>query len=195
MWVGVSIVAVSVVAGVRLVGSADDSVAIWAVTEDLGAGTSVEAEHVEARSVRFADVDDLARYLPADQPLPPDRSLVRGIGAGELLPAAALGSTGQSGVLQVPIRVPVDGVPASVDVGSRVDVYVSDDTEAARAAVLLLGDVTVTAAPSSVDSLGSGGHRQLVLGVPQGEDPGDEQALARLVAASAGGTLTVVGRG
>ena len=128
MWVGVAIVAVSVVAGVRLVGSADDSVAIWAVTEDLGAGTSVEAEHVEARSVRFADVDDLARYLPADQPLPPDRSLVRGIGAGELLPAAALGSTGQSGVLQVPIRVPVDGVPASVDVGSRVDVYVSDDT-------------------------------------------------------------------
>ena len=181
----------SVVAGVRLVGSADDSVTVWAVTEDLEAGTSVEAEHVEARSVRFADVDDLSRYLPADQPLPPDRSLVRGIGAGELLPAGALGTPGHSGVLQVPIRVPVDGVPASVEVGSRVDVYVSDDTEAARAAVLLLGDVAVTAAPSSADSLGAGGHRQLVLGVPEGDD----QALARLVAASAVGTLTVIGRG
>ena len=78
--------------------------------------------------MRFGDVDDLARYLPADQPLPADRSLVRGIGAGELLPAGALGSPGQSGVLQVPIRVPVDGVPASVEVGSRVDVYVSDET-------------------------------------------------------------------
>ena len=191
LWIGVAIVAVSVVAGVRLVGSADDSVAVWAVTEDLGVGTAVEAEHVEARSVRFGDVDDLARYLPADQPLPADRSLVRGIGAGELLPAGALGAPGRSGVLQVPIRVPVDGVPASVEVGSRVDVYVSDETQTARAAVLLLGDVAVTSAPSSADSLGAGGHRQLVLGVPEGDDP----ALARLVAASAVGTLTVVGRG
>ena len=105
--------------------------------------------------------------------------------------SSALGSPGQSGILQVPIRVPVDGVPTSIEVGSRVDVYVSDDTEAARAAVLLLGDVAVTAAPTSADSFGAGGHRQLVLGVPEGDD----QALARLVAASVGGTLTVVGRG
>ena len=72
--------------------------------------------------------------------------------------------------MQVPIRVPGDGVPPSVDVGSRVDVYVSDDAEARRPAVLLLGDVVVTAAPRAVDSLGSSGDRQLVLGVPEAED-------------------------
>jgi hypothetical protein len=92
--------------------------------------------------------------------------------------------------VQVPIRVPGDGVPPSVDVGSRVDVYVSDDAEARRPAVLLLGDVVVTAAPRAVDSLGSSGDRQLVLGVPEGED----DALTRVIAAAAAGTLTVVGR-
>jgi len=190
MWIGIAIVAVSVVAGIRLVGGADDSVSVWAVTEDLGAGAVVEREHLEARSVRFADTADAGRYLRTDEPLPAVRYLTRGIGAGELLPAAALGEAAASGLVQVPIRVPGDGVPPTVDVGSRVDVYVSDDAEARRPAVLLLGDVVVTAAPRAEDSLGSSGDRQLVLGVPEGED----DALTRVIAAAAAGTLTVVGR-
>ena len=63
MWIGIAIVAVSVVAGIRLVGAADDSVSVWAVTEDLGAGAVVEREQLEARSVRFADAADAGRYL------------------------------------------------------------------------------------------------------------------------------------
>lgn len=190
LWIGVAIVAVSVVAGVRLVGAADDSVSVWAVSEDLGAGATVEPEQLEARSVRFADPAAAARYLRTDDPLPEVRYLTRGVGAGELLPAAALGAAEASGIVQVPIRVPTDGVPPSVDVGSRVDVYVSDDSEARRPAVLLLGDVVVTAAPGSSDELGSTGDRQLVLGVPEAED----DTLTRLIAAAAAGTLTVVGR-
>ncbi len=190
MWIGIAIVAVSVIAGIRLVGAADDSVSVWAVTEDLGAGAVVEREHLESRWVRFADPADAERYLRTDEPLPGVRYLTRGIGAGELLPAAALGEAAESGLVQVPIRVTGDGVPPSVDVGSRVDVYVSDDAEARRPAVLLLGDVVVTAAPRTEDSLGSSGDRQLVLGVPESED----DALTRVIAAAAAGTLTVVGR-
>ena len=190
MWVGVGIVAVSVVAGVRVVGSADDSVPVWTVTEDLAAGIAIEPDVLQARAVRFADAEQRSRYLPADEPLPDDRHLLRGLGAGELLPVAALGAAEGAGVLQVPIRVPVEGVPPGVAVGSRVDVYVSEETEADRAAVLLLEDVSVTAAPRVADTFGGSGHRQLVLGVP--EEDGD--ALARLVGASTGGTLTVVGR-
>jgi hypothetical protein len=190
MWIGIAIVAVSVVAGVRLVGGADDTISVWAVTEDLGAGATVEPDVLAARAVRFADEADAARYLRADQPLPAGRFLTRGVGAGELLPLAALGEAGTSGVVQVPIRVPADGVPPSVDVGSRVDVYVSDDARATRPAVLLLGDVSVTAAPGPSEDVGATGDRQLVLGVPEGED----DALTRLIAASAAGTLTVVGR-
>ena len=190
MWIGIAIVAVSVVAGVRLVGGADDTISVWAVTEDLGPGATVDPELVEARAVRFADPRDAARYVRADEPLPPGRLLTRGVGAGELLPAAALGEAGGVGVLQVPIRVPADGVPPSIGVGSRVDVYVSDEAEASRPAVLLLGDVAVTAAPGPSDELGATGGRQLVLGVPEDEDA----ALTRLIAAAAAGTLTVVGR-
>ena len=80
--------------------------------------------------------------------------------------------------------------PIGIDVGSRVDVYVSDETTADRPAELLLGDAPVTAAPLAADTLGTTGSRQLVLGVPEGD-----RALTRLVAASAAGVLTVVGRG
>jgi hypothetical protein len=178
------------VAGVRLVGAADQTVPVWALTEDLGPGATLAPESVEMRAVRFGEEGDLARYLRADEPLPDGSHLVRGVGAGELLPAAAVGTAEQSGVVQVPIRVPADGVPPSIEVGSRVDVYVSDETAADRPAELLLGDVAVAAAPRAADTLGTTGNRQLVLSVAVGD-----RAVTRLVAASAAGILTVVGRG
>ena len=190
LWVGVAIVAVSVVAGVRVVGAADDSVSVWALSEDLAVGATVEPEALEVRAVRFGDEDDLALYLRADQALPADRTLLRGLGAGELLPVTALGPAAGSGVVQVPIRVGAEGVPPGVEVGSRVDVYASDETESERPARLLLTDVAVTAAPRVAETLGSSGERQLVLGVPV-----DDAALSRLIAASSAGSLTVVGRG
>jgi hypothetical protein len=191
LWVGLAIVAVSVVAGVRVVGSADDSVPVWALRDDLEVGATIEQELLEVRAVRFGDAGDLSRYVRADQPLPADRTLTRAIGAGELLPVAALGPTGGSGVVQAPIRVPAEGIPPSVEVGSRVDVYASDESEADRPARLLVADVVVTAAPVAAESFGSTGERQLVLGLPEDE----EATLARLVAASNAGSLTVVGRG
>lgn len=190
MWIGIAIVAVSVVGGVRLVGAADESVSVWAVSEDVGAGTTLEPDQLVARRVRFVESADVERYLRTEVALPAELYLTRGVGAGELLPVGALGSADQTGVVQAPIRVAAEGVPPSITVGSRVDVYVSDDTEARRPAVLLLADVVVTAATGRSDELGATGDRQLVLGVP--EDEAD--ALTRLIAASAAGTLTVVGR-
>lgn len=190
MWIGIAIVAVSVVGGVRLVGGADDSVSVWAVSQDVGAGTTLEPDQLVARRVRFVESADVERYLRTEAALPGELYLTRGVGAGELLPLGALGSAAQTGVVQAPIRVAAEGVPPSITIGSRVDVYVSDDTEARRPAVLLLADVVVTDAPGRSDELGATGDRQLVLGVP--EDEAD--ALTRLIAASAAGTLTVVGR-
>lgn len=190
MWIGIAIVAVSVVGGVRLVGGADDSVSVWAVSQDVGAGTTLEPDQLVARRLRFVESTDVERYLRTEATLPGELYLTRGVGAGELLPLGALGSAAQTGVVQAPIRVAAEGVPPSITVGSRVDVYVSDDTEARRPAVLLLADVVVTDAPGRSDELGVSGDRQLVLGVPEDE----AEALTRLIAASAAGTLTVVGR-
>jgi len=184
------IVAVSVVGGVRLLGGADDSLSVWAVTEDVGAGATLDPAKLEIRRVRFVESTAADRYLLTTDELPAELYLTRGIGAGELLPGAALGSAEQTGVVQVPVSVQAGGVPPSVDVGSRVDVYVSDDTDARRPADRLLTDVVVTAAPGSSDELGASGERQLVLGVPEK----DSDPLARLIAAAAAGTLTVVGR-
>ncbi len=60
---GVAIVAVSVVAGSRLLAAADDTVAVWAVVADLGPGDTVAEADLEARRVRFADTADLDRYV------------------------------------------------------------------------------------------------------------------------------------
>ena len=65
------------------------------------------------------------RYFRADDELPADLELTRGVGAGELLPRAAVGAAADADRLQVPIEVPPGRVPPSVDAGAVVDVYVA----------------------------------------------------------------------
>jgi hypothetical protein len=164
LWVGVAIVAVSVVAGARLLGAADESVTVWAAADDLAAGADVTADDLEPRQVRFVDPSDLDRYYRADQVLPTDARLVRGVGDGELLPRAAVGTPDAGGVLQLPVAV--DLVPASVDAGSVVSVYVRDTTRCSDCAGAALESVTVVDAPAADELTGV---RQLVLAVEQGE--------------------------
>ncbi|MBJ7530487.1 MAG: hypothetical protein JHD04_13315, partial [Nocardioides sp.] len=77
-----AIVAGSVVLGARLLAAADETVAVWAAADDLGPGERIDAGDLEAQRVRFADDTDLARYWSADEELPADLTLVRGVGAG-----------------------------------------------------------------------------------------------------------------
>ena len=90
LWVGVAIVAASVLVGVRVLAAADESVAVWAVAADVGAGDRLgEADLVTTR-VRFTDGEALERYFTVEDTLPEDLRLLRGLAAGELLPRAAL---------------------------------------------------------------------------------------------------------
>jgi hypothetical protein len=164
LWIGVAIVAVSVVVGARLLGAADESVTVWSATGDLAAGAAVTADDLEPRQVRFVDPDDLDRYYRADQPLPADARLARGVGDGELLPRAAVTAEDAAGVLQLPIAV--DLVPDSVDSGSVVSVYVRDTARCLDCAGAALESVTVVDAPAADELTGV---RQLVLAVEQDE--------------------------
>lgn len=167
LWIGVVIVAVSVVAGARLLAGADDSVAVWTAAGDLAAGDDLAADDLEPRRVRFVDATDLDRYLPADQPLPAEARLLRGVGEGELVPRAALGAAEDAGVLQLPIAVDPSLVPGSVSTGSVVSVYVRDTTTRCRECEgAALAGVTVVDAPRVDDLTGS---RQLVVAVEQAE--------------------------
>ncbi len=191
MWIGIAIVAVSVVGGVRLIGAADESVSVWSVADDVGAGTTLDPDQLSARRVRFVESADAERYLRTDETLPAELFLTRPVGAGELLPRAALGSADDQAIVEVPIGVSGDAVPPSVETGTRIDLYIArDDTGAGKPARLLLEDVVVVAAPGVDDGLGSGETRQLVLGVPQS----DVETLPGVIGATAGGAVTVVAR-
>ncbi|MFI2707917.1 hypothetical protein ACH5WX_10255 [Nocardioides sp. CER28] len=194
LWVGAAIVAVSVVAGARLLAAADDTVAVWVASGDLAAGAPLTAGDLERHQVRFADGDDLDGYFRASDP-PPVGVLLRGVGSGELVPRAAVGAAGQNGTVQVPLSVDPEQVPPSVGAGSVVDVYLlgragTRDTDPPGDAEPALAAVGVVDAPDVEDSFVVSGKRQLVLAVP--ED--DARRFFGLLGASDSPTLTVVRR-
>ncbi|GAA2155402.1 hypothetical protein GCM10009844_42430 [Nocardioides koreensis] len=193
--------AVSVVAGARLLSAADDTVPVWSVATDMGAGDEVGADDLVAVRVRFADASALGGYFTADDELPADLVLTRGVGAGELLPRAAVGSAADGDTLQVPLAVDTEQVPGSVRAGSVVDVYLVASTVAQTGdprptgARLrggpALSAVTVVDAPPLQESFGATGKRQLVLAVAEP----DASRFFRLLGASESPVITVVRRG
>lgn len=194
LWVGVLVVAASIVAGARVLGSADDTVRVWAATSDMGAGDTVTADDLVARQVRFDDAGDLDRYVPADESLPADVQLLRGVGAGELLPRAAVGTAGEDGLLQLPVAVEAEQVPPTVAAGAIVDVYLvpsgSGDCPVCDGRPVL-EKVTVVDASRVDEGFGATNQRQLVLGV-EADDAG---AFFKALGDSNGATVTIVRRG
>jgi hypothetical protein len=166
LWIGLLIVAGSVVLGARLLAAADDTVSVWAVVADQGPGSPVELDDVVAVRVRFDDDADRERYLSADEPLPDGIVLARGVGGGELLPRAAIDSDQDASDVLVPLDLEPDRVPLGVDAGSVIDVYVGGvggrgDERPGPA----LHAVTVVSAPAADESLAVTGTRQLVVAV------------------------------
>ncbi len=184
--------AVSVVVGARVLAAADDTVQVWAVAADLGAGDRVAEADLVAHRVRFDDEEQLDGYFTVAEELPADLELVRGVGAGELLPRAAVGTAGANGTLELPIAV--DLLPSSVGPGSVVDVQVTGRAQtrpATDVAGPTLTEVTVVDVVASEASLAAGGKRQLVLAVEADEAARWFAALGAVETP----TVTVLGRG
>jgi hypothetical protein len=199
LWIGIVLVAASVVVGARVLAAADDTVQVWAAAGDLGAGQRVEADDLVAQRVRFANRDTLAGYFTVDDELPADLELTRSVGKGELLPRAAVGTPDDTGLVEVPIAVEPELVPPDIESGDVVDVYVvapiSPDADGKaqepRPDGPALTGATVVAAPELESSFGTSGKRQLVLGVAADAAPAFFALLADYDAPS----LTVVRRG
>ena len=175
LWIGTALVAGSVLVGASLLGGADDDIEVWAAAADLEPGHQVTEDDLAARRVRFSDPQDGDRYVRVGAELPADAVLSRGVGAGELLPATALGPA-REGLLEVPIAVPPEEVAATVDVGSVVDVWISHETR--PDAELALDDVVVLALPGGDESFGPSGNQQVLIGVRDPDDPGIGRAIA-----------------
>jgi Flp pilus assembly protein CpaB len=196
LWVGIVLVAGSVVAGARILASADDMTAVWSASSDLVVGQTLTADDLRATKVRFGDSADHDRYLAVDAELPAALTLTRPLAAGELVPASALGEASADDTVSLSISVATEHVPTDLTRGSRVDVWVIDDRVAGGrgsgpAAELVLDDITVLDAPLVSDTFASATTRQLVLAVPQS----DEEQLGLVLAASGDNRVRVVGRG
>ncbi|MEP7089697.1 MAG: hypothetical protein ABI776_06255 [Nocardioidaceae bacterium] len=184
---GVALVALCAVLGGRVLASADDTVEVWAARFALDRGQQVGAGDLVRREVRFADQADADRYLPATD-LPAGARVDREVGAGELLPRAALGKASQASLTEVPLSVGTEAVPSTVRVGSLVDVWVTPDrAEATARSTLVFDDVAVVSVPRTGSSLGPTSTRQVIVGVDAEQSAG----LARSIAALAGGDLTL----
>jgi hypothetical protein len=197
LWVGVAIVAASVVVGALVLGSSDDTVPVWAAADSLGAGHVLTSDDLAVRRVRFDDPGAASLYLRADQQLPARLRLDRDVGAGELVPRAAAAPAAAPDVRDVPVSVSPDQVPAAVRVGDSVDVYVRPAARTGCGASSVcdglpaLSAVTVVDDPPADQAFGSDGTRMLVLGMSAAQ----ARHFFRVLATTDGAALTVVGRG
>ena len=183
LWIGVAIVAASVLVGVRVLASADDTVQVWAVGADAAPGEQLDAGDLQARRLRFTDAADLGRYFEVGAELPADLTLARPLGTGELLPRSALGAADDADTVTISLAVSPLLVPSGVGPGSVVDVYVTGDEVSGSSSGSGSGSggkpdgpalegVRVVAAPSTADSFAPGGDRQVELAVPDGDVAG-----------------------
>jgi hypothetical protein len=197
LWIGLAIVAASIVAGALVLGTSDETVPVWAAADTLGAGHVLAADDLVVRRVRFDDDEALAAYFRADQQLPADLRLSHDVGAGELLARGAVSRTDSRELRQVPVSVAPDQVPGAVGVGDVVDVYLRPASRAGCQGTTVcdglpvLDGVAVVDAPPTDQTFGSDGSRMLVLAMSA------EQAARffRMLATTDDAALTVVGRG
>lgn len=183
--IGVLLVCVSVLIGARVLAASDDTVVVLAARGPLVAGQQIAADDLTAVRLRFASEDDAARYLSADQELATGTVLLRPVGAGELVPRTAV-SSGGGGLVELPLAVDPGRVPASVRVGSVVDVWATtgEDGDAGgslreRRTERLLIEVPVLSV-SRASGLGAGGLRQVVVGIRDEDKSAVAQAVAGL---------------
>lgn len=169
LWLGVVLVLGCVVVGARVLAAADDTVAVWVLDADQPAGSDLAESDVHPVDVHFADPADGRRYLPATEPLPPGLHLVREVGAGELLAAAAVSTDPGSVPAQLPLGVSDPGLPADLAPGESVDVWAVPTDDRAGASALALRSVDVLSV-ASAGAAGPGGDRQVLVSLPRGAD-------------------------
>jgi hypothetical protein len=191
LWIGVAIIAASVLIGARLLGSADQTVAEWAVAADSAAGTELDVGDLTVARVRFESSEDAALYLSAEQPPPEGARLARDVSRGELLPRSALDSASSAHLAELPLDFVDSGVAATLHRGDRVDVFVTSPASDAEAAALELQDVVVLDVIRGSSSLGSAGGVQVILGVADAQ----RADLPRVVQAAGSGRVYLVSRG
>ena len=182
LWVGVLLVLASVLVGAKVLGAADDTVAVWRVQRDVPAGFPLSSADVVLTRVHFADGSARDSYLSADEALPSGARLTRELSAGELLAVQAITTDTSAAPDELPIAVNDAGLPVGLSPGDRVDVWaVAASDRTTTEPVQVLQDVAVTAV-SGAGPGGLGVDREILVALSDGTDVA--QVLAELNGAS-----------
>ncbi|MRG60607.1 hypothetical protein GE115_12120 [Agromyces sp. CFH 90414] len=183
--IGLVLIAGSTVGVWALVTGLDTATEVYVVQETVPTGARIEASDLAIASVRLGDAAD--RYLVAGD-LPDDGVVAaRTIGAGELVPLAAIAhrADDDSAVVVVPLRAPL---PSGVGAGARVDLWSAKPIERGgyEPPAVLVSDAEIRGVIEADGVVADGGVSVELL-VPREKVAGVLQALA------AGGALDLVG--
>lgn len=184
--VGLVLVAVAVIATVRLLEQAGRTVEVYAAVDDLAAGVRPTTDDLRAVPVRLTP-DTAARYLAVDAATVEFGVLQRDVAAGELVPAAALGSASEGDSRLVPVPLDADRARALAR-GDAVDVYATPRAGNADAGptVRLLQQAVVHTVDRGDTRFGGGAASvSVVLSVPA-------ESVAALVAGARRGDIDLV---
>ena len=183
---GVLLVAVTALAGAKLLSSADDTTTIWAAKHDLSPNTKLTGDDLTTVRVRFANSDDAGKYVAADADL---KGLVvtRAVDAGEFVPKDAAVSESDTDRTELPLSVESGRLPSDTAGGDMVDIWVVPKAEG-QAAQRLWRDVPVLQIDAVKGVAGGSARRQVLIGLT----PKDLQRLPAALSAMSAGEPTLV---
>jgi hypothetical protein len=192
LWVGLVLVAASVVAGARVLAAADDTVGVWVLARDVVSGAPLTSDALAVRQVRFTDDATAAQYLPASTRVPGGLVLARDVSAGEMLTRDSL-TTSRGTAFELPVVVGPGGAPEDLQTGDVVDVWVGPQAGSGESAPArpMLTAVPVVSAARSAGPLGEAATRQVLLGV----DEDAPESLGPLLGQMSSGTVVLVRHG
>jgi hypothetical protein len=188
-FLGVLLVAASVIGVWLVVSAARQTVPVYAAAHTIVPGEAIGAGDFTVVDVALGPL--AGTYLTADD-LDGARVATRTIEAGELVPAASVGDPSDARTTSVVVRSAVD-VPASVEAGTVVELWSAPLLEqgAYDEPRILVADATVVSVTRD-DSMMGGGAAALELVIPRADVPAtlaamsDESALSIVPTMGAG---------
>jgi hypothetical protein len=186
---GVLLVAVTALAGAKLLASADDTTAIWAAERDLPAGTKLGSGDLTTVRVRFTSNQEAGQYVAADADLK-GLVVVRAVGAGEFVPRQAAVTQADNNRTELPLSIATGRLPADIAAGDQVDVWAVPKT-ADQPAKKLWDTIRVVEVDAVKGVAGGSARRQVLVGL----DPADLPKLPGALAAMSTGEPVLVRRG
>ncbi|WP_427884892.1 SAF domain-containing protein [Kribbella sp. GL6] len=183
---GVLLVAVTALAGAKLLSSADDTTTVWAAKHELRVGSPLTNDDLTTVRVRFTSSNDSGRYLSADADL---KGLVvgRAVGQGEFVPKDAAVPKSDKDRTEMPLSVATGHLPPDIAVGDVVDVWVVPKEEGHPASQLWTG-VRVLQVDSVKGVAGGSARRQVTIDLSSA----DQSRMGSSLAAINAGEPTLV---